>query len=95
MRSRISRLVAIGVVVAAATTSAQNQPAPAAAGTDVYHIHITKAVPGQAVALGKAIIVPDKSAPMSTGTAAGGWGDIRQHSAFHRDTVADRIFPAK
>ena len=23
----------------------------------------------------------------------GGWSDIRQHSAFHRDTVADRIFP--
>jgi hypothetical protein len=25
----------------------------------------------------------------------GGWADIREHSAFHRDTVADRIFPAK
>ena len=25
----------------------------------------------------------------------GGWADIRQHSAFHRDTIADRIFPAK
>ena len=25
----------------------------------------------------------------------GGWSDIRQHSAFHRDTIADRIFPAK
>jgi len=24
--------------------------------------------------------------------AAGGWADIRQHSAFHRDTIADRIF---
>jgi hypothetical protein len=24
----------------------------------------------------------------------GGWADIRQHSAFHRDTIADRIFPA-
>jgi hypothetical protein len=22
-----------------------------------------------------------------------GWNDIRQHSSFHRDTVADRIFP--
>ena len=28
-------------------------------------------------------------------TTAGGWGDVRQHSAFHRDTIADRIFPAK
>jgi hypothetical protein len=27
--------------------------------------------------------------------AAGGWADIRQHSAFHRDTIADRIYPAK
>jgi len=236
MRLRVSRFVAISVVIAAATTSAQNQPAPAAAGTDVYHIHFTKAVPGEAVALGKAIVVPDKTAPMpdhfivlrhqegddwdyvviqhlgpkaevsaapaapnaardlrawhndtfasgpswaeftrqmgiggstsaanlvyvvgvqravpghreqleqamnapgagkiqtgrvflqhleggdwtfmgitrysswqdfateraeaaaAMGTTAGGWGDIRQHSAFHRDTVADRIFPAK
>ena len=236
MRSRISLLVAIGVVVAAATASAQSQPAAAAAGTDVYHIHFTKAVPGQAVALGKGLMVPDKTAPMpdhfvvlrhqegddwdyvviqhlgpkaevtaapaapdaardlrawhndtfasgpswteftrqmglggstsaanlvyvvgvqravpghreqlaqalnapgsskiqtgsvvlqhveggdwtfmaitrynswqdfateraeaatATGTAAGGWGDVRQHSAFHRDTIADRIFPAK
>ena len=28
-------------------------------------------------------------------STAGGWNDIRQHSAFHRDTIADRIFPAK
>ena len=28
-------------------------------------------------------------------TAAGGWADIRQHSAFHRDTIANRIYPAK
>lgn len=28
-------------------------------------------------------------------TAAGGWSDVRQHSDFHRDTLADRIFPAK
>jgi len=28
-------------------------------------------------------------------STAGGWADIRQHSAFHRDTIADRIFPAK
>ena len=64
MRSRASLLVAISVVIAAAATSAQNQPAPAAAGTDVYHVHFTKAVPGQADALGKAIVVPDKSAAM-------------------------------
>jgi len=28
-------------------------------------------------------------------SAPGGWADIRQHSAFHRDTIVDRIFPAK
>jgi hypothetical protein len=37
----------------------------------------------------------DRMAAASAGDAAGGWADIRQHSAFHRDTVADRIYPAK
>jgi len=37
----------------------------------------------------------DRMAAASAGDAAGGWGDIRQHSSFHRDTVADRIYPAK
>ena len=31
----------------------------------------------------------------ATTATVGGWADIRQHSAFHRDTIADRIFPAK
>ena len=36
------------------------------------------------------------AAASSTGdTTPGGWADIRQHSAFHRDTIADRIYPAK
>jgi len=65
MRSRVSCLVAISMVVAATAASAQNQPAPAAAGTDVYHVHFTKAVPGEAVALGKALMVPDKGAPIA------------------------------
>ena len=30
----------------------------------------------------------DRSTPV---TGAGGWAEIRQHSAFHRDTIADRI----
>jgi hypothetical protein len=30
-----------------------------------------------------------------TASTAGGWADLRQHSAFHRDTITDRIFPAK
>jgi hypothetical protein len=64
MRSRLVRLVAISVVAAATTASAQNQPAPTGAGTDVYHVHFTKAAPGQAEALGKALMVVDKTAPM-------------------------------
>ena len=34
-------------------------------------------------------------AAAAAASAPGGWSDIRQHSAFHRDTIADRIFPAK
>jgi hypothetical protein len=34
-------------------------------------------------------------AAAATTANPGGWGEIREHSAFHRDTVADRIFPAK
>ena len=35
------------------------------------------------------------AAAASAGATAGGWADIRQHSGFHRDTIADRIHPAK
>jgi hypothetical protein len=34
-------------------------------------------------------------AGLAAASAPGGWADIRQHSAFHRDTIVDRIFPAK
>ena len=38
----------------------------------------------------------ERAAAASAGDAtAGGWADVRQHSAFHRDTIADRIYPAK
>jgi len=36
----------------------------------------------------------DRAAAAADASATG-WADIRQHSAFHRDTVADRIFPAR
>jgi hypothetical protein len=36
----------------------------------------------------------DRAAAAADATATG-WADIRQHSAFHRDTIADRIFPAR
>jgi hypothetical protein len=40
-------------------------------------------------------VATERAAATSAGDAAGGWADIRQHSAFHRDTLADRIHPAK
>jgi hypothetical protein len=40
-------------------------------------------------------VAADRVAAASAGDAAGGWADIRQHSAFHRDTIADRIYPEK
>jgi hypothetical protein len=56
-------LVVFGGVVAATPASPQTAAAPAA-GTDVYHLHFTKAAPGQATALGKSLMVPDKTSPM-------------------------------
>ena len=64
MGSCVLRLVALGVAAAVTGVSAQTQSAPAGAATDVYHVHFTKAAPGQADALGKALMVPDKTAPM-------------------------------
>lgn len=57
-------LVVAVAVVLAVPVSSQDQPAPAAGQTDVYHVHFTKAVPGQAAALGKALLLPDPAAPM-------------------------------
>jgi len=52
----------LGGLVASAPASAQNTPA--ATGTDVYHVHFAKAAPGQAGALGKSLMVPDKTESM-------------------------------
>jgi hypothetical protein len=35
----------------------------------------------------------DRTEAISAAGSAGGWSDVRQHSDFHRDTIADRIFP--
>jgi hypothetical protein len=35
------------------------------------------------------------AAAAASAGVAGGWADIRQHSAFHRDTIADRLYPMK
>jgi hypothetical protein len=40
-------------------------------------------------------VATERAAAASAGDTAGGWADVRQHSAFHRDTLADRIHPAK
>lgn len=57
-------VVVVSGIILAAPVSSQEQPAPAGGRSDVYHVHFTKAVPGQAAALGKALMVPDSSAPM-------------------------------
>jgi len=62
MRSMMACLVVVGGVVSATGASAQNTPAPAA--TDVYHVHFAKAAPGQAAALAKSLMTPDKTSPM-------------------------------
>lgn len=62
MRSMVACLVVVGGVIAATAASPQNAAAPAA--TDVYHVHFAKAAPGQAAALAKFLMVPDKTSPM-------------------------------
>jgi hypothetical protein len=62
MRSMVACLVVFSGVVAATAAAPQNTAAPAA--TDVYHVHFTKAAPGQAAALAKSLMVPDKTSPM-------------------------------
>ena len=62
MRSMVACAVVLGGFVAATSASAQNTPA--ATGTDVYHVHFAKAAPGQAGALGKSLMVADKTASM-------------------------------
>jgi hypothetical protein len=67
MKSFSAYLVAgiFGIIaVTSASPAPQTQPAPGGGGTDLYHVHFTKAAPGQAAALGKALIVPDKTMTM-------------------------------
>jgi hypothetical protein len=63
MRFIVACLLVFGASVASTTASPQATPA-SAGGTDVYHVHFTKAAPGQAAALGKVLTVPDKTTPM-------------------------------
>jgi hypothetical protein len=56
----VATLTVFGWVVAATAASAQTTPA----ATDVYHVHFAKSAPGQAAALGKSLMTPDKTSPM-------------------------------
>ena len=62
MKSIIACVVVFGGLMAASRASAQNTAAGAA--SDVYHVHFAKAAPGQAAALAKSLMVPDKTSPM-------------------------------
>ena len=65
MKSFAAPVVAIALAVVAATAaSPQTQPATPGSNTDLYHVHFTKAAPGQAAALGKVLMVPDPKTPM-------------------------------
>lgn len=63
MRALVTTVVAVALTIVVGTASPALAQATGGA-TDVYHVHFTKAVPGQAGALGKALIVPDPAAPM-------------------------------
>ena len=63
MRSIGAFVVVLSGFVGAVAAAPQGQ-VPAATGTDVYHVHFTKAAPGQAAALGTALMVPNKMSPM-------------------------------
>ena len=63
MHVRTLVVAVVSLVLSGATAAAQTQSASAAA-SDVYHVHFTKAAPGQAEALGKALMQPNPSSPM-------------------------------
>jgi hypothetical protein len=62
MKSGVSVVLAL-LVCAPATAAGQTPSAPSAA-TEIYHVHLTKAAPGQAAALGKELSQPDATSPM-------------------------------
>lgn len=64
MKRLLTCVAAIGIAVGTASAQSPQSPSASAAATDVYHVHFTKAVPGQAGALGKALSLPDKASPM-------------------------------
>ena len=63
MRATIACLV-LFVGASGATPASAQTPAASATGTDLYHVHFAKAAPGQAAALAKSLMVPDKTSSM-------------------------------
>ena len=63
MKSCATVVIAV-LVLASATGAAPQTPSAAGAATDIYHVHLTKAAPGQAAALGKELSQPDPTTPM-------------------------------
>jgi hypothetical protein len=64
MRVSAPAIVVAGILGAGAPAFAQGQSAAASGTSDIYHVHFTKAAPGQAAALGKALLAPDTTSPM-------------------------------
>lgn len=64
MRLSSPAIVVACVLASGVPAAAQNQAAVATGTSDIYHVHFTKAAPGQAAALGKALSAPDPTAPM-------------------------------
>jgi hypothetical protein len=63
MRAIYAIVVAVGMAVVAGSAAPAAAQA-AGASTDVYHVHFTKAAPGQAAALGNELMKPDPAQPM-------------------------------
>jgi hypothetical protein len=64
MKAAIPAMIA-ALFIASTTGTVAQTPASAAGLTDVYHVYLVKAAPGQAVALGKDLSKPDPSGPMA------------------------------
>jgi hypothetical protein len=59
-------MLALALALSVVGSARAQAPQTAANRSDVYHVHFTKAAPGQADALGKFLVQPDQTAPMPT-----------------------------
>jgi hypothetical protein len=56
--------ITVACILAVSAPAAAQSQAAAPGTSDIYHVHFTKASPGQAAALGKALLTPDSTSPM-------------------------------